>query len=91
MVSTPPFESLDGNTIYYTKNESSLCSLWKAPADGGEESQVLDSVTLHQFAVSRGVFILSQAAASVFRLCDWQVQDDPEASEADDNWIQRFA
>jgi Tol biopolymer transport system component len=47
------FESPVSPTIYYT-NGSNPSPLWKVPAEKGEESQVADSVTNSQFAVSRG-------------------------------------
>ena len=55
-----PFESSDRRTVYYTKNGSNPTPLWKVPAEKGEESQVLDSVTDSQFAVSdSGIYFLS--------------------------------
>jgi len=46
--------SPDGKTIYYKKIRSRDGPLWQVPADGGEESQVLDSVTFMNFDVTRG-------------------------------------
>jgi dipeptidyl aminopeptidase/acylaminoacyl peptidase len=37
------FESRDAKWVYYTKSDTAS-SLWKAPVEGGEEKQVLESV-----------------------------------------------
>jgi len=54
-----PFESADEKVIYYAKSESDESPVWKAPANGGEETQVLDSVYRSAFAVSRnGIYFI---------------------------------
>jgi WD40-like Beta Propeller Repeat len=44
-------ESLDGKWLYFTREFGSDNSLWKKPVDGGEETQVLPSVTYTNFAI----------------------------------------
>ena len=49
-------ESPDGRFLYYAKN-SGETSLWKVPVEGGEETQVLDSVQYLSFVVvDEGVY-----------------------------------
>src|SRR5262249_19967641 len=43
-----PFESPDGQWVYYNTKHGGLCKL---PQDGGEEIQVLESATEHAYAV----------------------------------------
>ena len=42
-----PQESPNGKTIYYMKgfHTQTILSVWRMPVDGGEEAQVLDSVS----------------------------------------------
>jgi dipeptidyl aminopeptidase/acylaminoacyl peptidase len=52
------FESLDGKTLYYAKD----WSLWSVPTEGGEELQILDSLHMQSFAVSRqGIFFVPRS------------------------------
>jgi Tol biopolymer transport system component len=52
------FESPDGRSIYYSK-EQGRTSLWRVPAGGGEEQQVLESVRWLSFAMVRdGIFFV---------------------------------
>jgi hypothetical protein len=39
-----PEKSPDGKHIYYMKGWPAQCSVWRMPAEGGEETKVLDSV-----------------------------------------------
>jgi Tol biopolymer transport system component len=57
------FESPDGKSIYYTKGDLSG-SLWKMPASGGEERQVLPSVHQRAFSVvSNGIYFIPEPGA----------------------------
>ena len=57
-----PLESKDGRTIYYTKSNSPLAPLWKVLVEGGDESQVLDSVNGRAFAATTGgIYFISQS------------------------------
>ena len=54
------FESPDGKSVYYTKGIFQG-ALWKMPASGGEESQVLPSVHLRAFAlVNDGIYFIPE-------------------------------
>jgi Tol biopolymer transport system component len=56
-------ESHDGKSVYYMKGEWSG-SLWKMPASGGEESQVLPSVSSHAFSlVNDGIYFIPEPGA----------------------------
>ena len=71
-------ESPDGKSLYFTRTEGADTSLWKLPldtgrpppvaaADGGEETQVLPSVHLHNFeVVSDGLYFMSDASTLNF-------------------------
>jgi len=53
-----PFESPDGKSVYYAKAMHDT-SLWKVAVDGGEEKQILESVTWHGFTVvQRGIYFV---------------------------------
>jgi eukaryotic-like serine/threonine-protein kinase len=50
-----PQEALDGQHVYFVKGDG----LWRISVDGGEESQVLDSVYLRNYAVCRdGIYFI---------------------------------
>ena len=52
------FESPDGQWVYYTKSDGAS-SLWRVPRDGGEETQVLESVDGRAFAVVKeGIYFI---------------------------------
>jgi Tol biopolymer transport system component len=52
------FESPDSQWVYYAKSDGAS-SLWKVPRDGGEETQVLESVEQHAFAiVNEGIYFI---------------------------------
>src|SRR5262245_17973268 len=52
-------QSPDGQWIYYTKSVEARNKLWKMPRDGGEETQVLESVSGRGFAVvSDGIYFI---------------------------------
>ena len=52
------FESPDGQWVYYTKGDGTS-RLWKVPRDGGEETQVLESVDQRAFAiVNEGIYFI---------------------------------
>jgi Tol biopolymer transport system component len=61
-----PSESKDGKTIYYTKIDSNIASLWKVPVEGGEESQVLDSVYRDFIVTASGVYFKSNSLLQHF-------------------------
>jgi hypothetical protein len=46
--------SPDGRTLFYAKVPEAGPGLWRLPADGGPETQVLDSVRFGYWTVSRG-------------------------------------
>ena len=55
-------ESPDGRVLYYQKGEEieDVASLWKVPVDGGEETQVLESICILDFAVvDQGIYFIS--------------------------------
>jgi Tol biopolymer transport system component len=55
-------ESPDGKMLYYTRDLSDV-RLWKMPIAGGEETQVLESVILHNYAVADdGVYFIAKTA-----------------------------
>jgi len=47
-------ESPDGKFLYYLKDGDEFTRLWKVPVEGGEETQVLESVCCLNFAVVDG-------------------------------------
>jgi Tol biopolymer transport system component/DNA-binding winged helix-turn-helix (wHTH) protein len=50
-----PFESIDGEDVYYTKDQQ----LWKMPVRGGDESRVLASMLDNSFALAKhGIYFL---------------------------------
>lgn len=52
------FESIDGNWLYYTKQDG-VSSLWKMPVEGGEEIQVLPAVARRSFAIlADGIYFM---------------------------------
>ena len=54
-------ESADGKFLYYTKSKDPVASLWKMPAEGGEETKVVDGVVIANFAVTaRGLYYITQ-------------------------------
>ena len=58
------FESHDGQWVYYTKNYSDS-ALWKVPRDGGEETQVLESVDWNAFGiVKEGIYFMPKPDAA---------------------------
>jgi Tol biopolymer transport system component len=57
-----PEEPPDGKLLYYGKNGTS--GLWRTPVSGGEERQVLDSITGMNWTVSsEGIYYLVSAVA----------------------------
>ncbi len=55
------FESTDGKYIYYVKGDvpASVTTLWKMPVNGGNESQVLPSVSFRDFfLVNDGIYFI---------------------------------
>jgi Tol biopolymer transport system component len=58
------FESLDCKSIYYTKEFYRPSGLWKMPLSGGEESQVLPSVSWRAFSlVNEGIYFIPAPGA----------------------------
>jgi Tol biopolymer transport system component len=54
------FESMDGNSVFYTKTAGGCTPLFVRPLAGGPERQVSDSVCLRGFVVTeRGIYHLS--------------------------------
>ena len=52
-------ESPDGRFLYYVKGGDDVASLWRMPLEGGEETQVLDSVWCQDFAVvEQGIYFI---------------------------------
>jgi Tol biopolymer transport system component len=68
------FESFDGQTLYYVKDDSS--ALWALPIRGGEERQVLASVYHRAFAVVEdGIYYIPKPNERAMRLsvsADWK-------------------
>jgi len=55
-------ESPDGQWVYYSQRNRSL---WKVPIDGGEETQVLESVDRNAFGiVKEGIYFISKPDAT---------------------------
>ncbi len=68
MAAYQAFESADGNWLYYTKTEGDS-SLWRVPKDGGEETQVLESVDGRTFAVVKeGIYFVPMPDSVVLPL-----------------------
>jgi eukaryotic-like serine/threonine-protein kinase len=60
---TVPFESPDGHTLYYIRNDSAL---WALPLRGGEEKRVLEFVWNRSFAVKEdGIYYIPPPQAGV--------------------------
>ena len=58
---TDAHESPDGRFLYYLKDGNEITSLWKVPVQGGEETQVLQSVCCLNFAVvSQGIYFIPE-------------------------------
>jgi Tol biopolymer transport system component len=57
-----PAESPDGRFLYYVKCPPSGCSLWRLPAENGEESQVLESLSLWNSydVVNEGIYFVPE-------------------------------
>jgi hypothetical protein len=53
-------EAVDGKFIYYMKpNGTGSTSIWRVPAQGGEETQVLPSILHNNFAVAgHGIYFI---------------------------------
>jgi Tol biopolymer transport system component/DNA-binding winged helix-turn-helix (wHTH) protein len=52
-------ESRDGRMLYYLKPGEEITSLWRVPVEGGEETQVLESVAFGNFAVvEQGIYFI---------------------------------
>ena len=61
---TAAFESPDSQWLYYLKREFDS-SLWRVPTGGGQEQQVLDSVS-ENFAVGRnGLYFMSNTSGKI--------------------------
>jgi WD40-like Beta Propeller Repeat len=51
--------SPDGRFLYYPKDGNEFTSLWKVPVDGGEATQVLESVCCRNFTVvAQGIYFI---------------------------------
>jgi Tol biopolymer transport system component len=61
-------ESPDGRVLYYAKGDEDITSLWKVPVEGGEETQVLESVCWLNFAVVN---------AGIYFIPDWPPGEKP--------------
>ena len=58
------FESPDGKSFYYTKGYFRPSGLWKMPLSGGEESQVLASVSWRGFTLTNdGIYFIPEHGA----------------------------
>jgi Tol biopolymer transport system component/DNA-binding winged helix-turn-helix (wHTH) protein len=52
-------ESSDGRLLYYLKENEEFTTLWKVPVEGGQETQVLESVCCQNFAVvDQGIYFI---------------------------------
>jgi Tol biopolymer transport system component len=52
-------ESADGQLLYYLKDDQEFTKSWKVPVEGGQESQVLESVCCQNFAVvDQGIYFI---------------------------------
>jgi len=62
-------QSADGKALYYAKDVSTESTgIWKVPVEGGEETQVLESVWRQHFAVWKG---------GIYFIPDWPPGDQP--------------
>jgi Tol biopolymer transport system component len=58
------FESPDGKSLYYTKEFFSPSAIWKMPVSGGEETQVLPSVSWGGFTLTNdGIYFIPESGA----------------------------
>jgi Tol biopolymer transport system component len=58
----PARESPDGRMLFYQKDHEEVTSLWKVPVEGGEETQVLESVCCLNFAVvDEGIYFINES------------------------------
>jgi Tol biopolymer transport system component/DNA-binding winged helix-turn-helix (wHTH) protein len=56
-------ESLDGTTLYFSKDEGKG-SIWKMPVNGGPEQQLTDSLYRFNFSVTRtGIYYMTPASS----------------------------
>jgi hypothetical protein len=54
-----PRSSPDGRFVYYLKDDHEMISVWKVPAGGGEETQVIGSVCCQNFeVVEQGIYFI---------------------------------
>jgi hypothetical protein len=62
-------ESTDGRFLYYLKADALVASLWRVPAIGGEEKQVLPAVCCAAFDVAaNGICFISGDAKAIQNL-----------------------
>ena len=88
-----PFESNDGKTIYYGKNDSIPTQLWRVPVGGGDENQVIDS-SAHEIwrrqPVS-GIYFISRSRLLYLNLATRKFRTHPNAHKADAVSIGRLS
>ena len=91
------FESSDGRFVYYSKSNGWPTSLWKVPVDGGEETQVIESVTPRAFAVSNeGIYFVTLPNATgasslqFFSFATGKIKQISRDRKAGEHWPYRF-
>ncbi|MCW5982505.1 MAG: PD40 domain-containing protein [Bryobacteraceae bacterium] len=59
-----PFESSDGQFVFYTIGVSNT-SLWKVPAGGGEETRVLEAISMNVEVAREGLYFVRTQGHSI--------------------------
>jgi Tol biopolymer transport system component/DNA-binding winged helix-turn-helix (wHTH) protein len=61
-------ESTDGKVLYYQKSFKEFTSLWKVPVEGGEETEVIESIYSLAFApVDQGIYFVPSKPGEDYR------------------------
>jgi hypothetical protein len=58
--------------VYYLKADDPLTSLWRVPAGGGEEVEVVDKIWSHNFAIGgHGVYFIPEATPATVQFLNF--------------------
>ncbi|HSB12908.1 MAG TPA: hypothetical protein VLE22_00530, partial [Bryobacteraceae bacterium] len=58
--------------LYYMKTDDEDSALWRVPAEGGEETQVLESVSCTNFAVvEQGIYFIARMSEPVVQFFEF--------------------
>ena len=82
-------ESANGEFVYSTKSDEGTAGLWKAAAEGGEETQVLDSIVPNRgFAVADdGIYFVTGTAPYTLRFLSFRTGRRRILAKLDDHVI----